>query len=203
MNPARGRFGRPLAQAAACAICGDAIAVPDNENAEDTLCAACAGKSEATMSRARVLVLAAFLVVYGLGWALLLANVVSGAAASVEPGSTVTYGAVARLPSSGGWRFLADGSHVTSGYTAISCLSNGALRVQYAPLRNVVTVFVSPDETLARRGVLAGASVGLTETRILFTRVTSDGPKPITCSSSLLRGDSANVWIGLVGTMAP
>ena len=71
MNPAGGRFGRPLAQAAACALCGDPIAVPDDEDSEDTLCAACGGKSGATMSRARVLVLAAFLVVYGLGWALL------------------------------------------------------------------------------------------------------------------------------------
>ena len=124
----------------------------------------------------------------------------SATVSRVEPSSTITYAAVARYPSIGTWRYLTDGSHVKSGFTSIRCdRASGALFMHYEPLKSVASVWVSPDETLARRGILAGASVNRDHWRILFTRVTANGPRPVSCASSLLRGNAANVWVGLVG----
>lgn len=140
------------------------------------------------------------LAILALGVAVYLAALnVRGAMLTIEPGTTVTYGAVARLPDVGGWTYLRTGGHVSVGYTEVECLSNGQLEVRYEPLAAVASAWVSPDETLTRRGILAGASVGLTYSRILFTRVTDAGPVAVSCASSTLRGDVANVWLGLVG----
>jgi hypothetical protein len=122
------------------------------------------------------------------------------ASITVDPTTTVTYAAVARLPSAGTWRYLTDGSHVKSGFTTIRCDPvSGVLHMHYVPVKNVASVWVSPDETLARRGILAGASVNRDRWRILFTRATASGPRPVSCASSVLRGDNANIWVGLVG----
>ena len=42
-----------------------------------------------------------------------------GADIAIDPTTTITYAAVARLPVTGGWRYLTDGSHVKSGFTTI------------------------------------------------------------------------------------
>jgi hypothetical protein len=119
---------------------------------------------------------------------------------TIDPKTIVTYAAVARLPSTGAWRYLTDGSHVKSGFTTIRCdAASGILYMHYVPLKNVASVWVSPDETLSRRGILAGASVNRDHWRIWFTRATASGPRPVSCASSILRGDNANVWVGLVG----
>ena len=150
--------------------------------------------------------LSMFLVLQALVWTAVMVNAVQASVPTIAPavGSSVTYAGVARLPAIGPWRFLDDGSHVKVGYTSIVCDSRtGALTVNYLPVQNVASVWVSPDETLSRRGIIAGASVGLAHTRILFTRLTADGPKPLSCASSVLRGDSANLWIGLVSQPLP
>lgn len=151
--------------------------------------------------------LAKGIVVLGLAYVILVtAQGVSGAL-GVLPSNrdgAVTYGAVIRHGSSGPWIILNDGSHRTVGFTGITCLSGGALQVRYdgeSTLTNVASVWINPDESLSRRGIIGGASVGLTNFRILFTRLTADGPKPLHCNSSILRGNSTNVWIGLVGTV--
>jgi hypothetical protein len=111
----------------------------------------------------------------------------------------VTYGAVIRYPSSGPWQ----NGHTTSGYSDIQCdPRTGNLLVFYERLASVTTAFITPDETLSRRGIVGGASVGTEHEVILFTRYTKDGPKPLSCTSSLLRGDVANFWIGLFGMAA-
>ena len=127
-----------------------------------------------------------------------------GADITIDPTTTVTYAAVARLPRTGGWRYLADGSHVKSGFTTIRCdTATGALWMYYEPLENVASMWVSPDETLSRRGILAGASVTRDHWRIFFTRATDAGPRAVSCASTILRGDTANIWVGLVGRPPP
>ena len=71
--------------------------------------------------------------------------------------------------------------------------------MEYEPLKNVASMWISPDETLSRRGIMAGASVTRDHWRILFTRATASGVRAVSCASTILRGDTANIWVGLVG----
>lgn len=151
------------------------------------------------MSRKQQIGLTAFLLCQLILWLTIIPQAIHSAQVTIEPGSTVTYGGVARLPDTGSWRFLRDGSHVTAGYTDIKCDSAGVLWLYYEPLKNVASVWVSPDETLSRRGILAGASVNVAYTKVLFTRITSEGPQRIGCGNPVLRGDSANIWVGVIG----
>jgi hypothetical protein len=144
------------------------------------------------------------LVVLGILLQIFALRELRGADITVDPTTTVTYAAVARLPATGGWRYLTDGSHVKSGFTTIRCdTATGALLMQYEPVKNVASVWVSPDETLSRRGIFAGASVTRDHWRILFARATSSGVRPVSCASTILRGDTGNIWVGLVGQPLP
>lgn len=126
---------------------------------------------------------------------------------SVPPETLTTYAGIIRRPSTGAWQFVAEsaGSHVVSGFTRIYCDTNsGILHVLFpmgveGGVKNVASAWVQHDETMGRRGVIAGPSIGKGDMRILFTRITSAGPQRLSCNSSYLRGDSANFWIGLVG----
>jgi len=119
---------------------------------------------------------------------------------NVDPQSLVTYGGVIRHAETGEWRIVAEGSHVAAGFRTISCdARTGALRMTYDPLATVASAWVVPDETLARRGILAGPSVATDHWVILFTRITAAGPQPLNCDSPVLRGNRANLWVGVVG----
>jgi len=119
---------------------------------------------------------------------------------NVDPQSLVTYGAVIRHAETGEWRIVAEGSHVAAGFRTISCdARTGALHMTYDPLATVASAWVVPDETLSRRGILAGPSVATDHWVILFTRITAAGPKPLNCDSPVLRGNRANLWVGVVG----
>lgn len=128
------------------------------------------------------------------------------ATATVPAESLVTYAGIVRR-STGAWFFVAESptSHVLSGFTAVKCdSSTGILHVRFpmsvpGGLRNVASAWVQHDETMARRGIIAGPSIGSGDMRILFTRITGTGPHALSCNSSLLRGGNANFWIGIVG----
>src|SRR4051812_19671709 len=119
---------------------------------------------------------------------------------NVDPQSLVTYGGVIRHAETGEWHIVAEGSHVAAGFRTISCdARTGALHMTYDPLATVASAWVVPDETLSRRGILAGPSVATDHWVILFTRITAAGPKPLNCDSPVLRGNRANLWVGVVG----
>lgn len=129
------------------------------------------------------------------------------ATVSVPADSLVTYAGIIRRGDAGGWHFVAESSasHVRAGFSSLRCDSaTGILHVLFpmgtsGGLKNVASAWVQHDETMGRRGIIAGPSIGKGDMRILFTRITGDGPRPLSCASSYLRGDSANFWIGIVG----
>jgi hypothetical protein len=132
--------------------------------------------------------------------ALLMERAANYAYITIPPGTTVTYGGVIRFPPKGPWEFLRDGSHVTTGYIKEPyCDHYGRLWLYYEPLKNVATVIVNTDESLSRKGIVAGASVNVAYEILLFTRMTKDGPVRVNCGNPTLRGASQNVWVGVVG----
>jgi hypothetical protein len=64
-------------------------------------------------------------------------------------------------------------------------------------LRNDRWVGVETDEDWTREGIVAGASVGVDHVDVYFTKITVDGPLPITCAQMDAIG---NVWIQVEGT---
>ncbi len=129
---------------------------------------------------------------------------------TVPAESLVTYAGIVRR-STGPWFFVAESptGHVLSGFTGVKCdSSTGILHVRFpmgvpGGLKNVSSAWVQHDETMARRGIIAGPSIGHGDMRILFTQITGTGPHPMSCNNSLLRGANANFWIGLVGQPLP
>ena len=126
----------------------------------------------------------------------------------IDPTSLVTFAAILRRETTGPWLFVDGGigsGHRKAGFSSVSCDSRtGILHVRFpwrvaGGLENVAAATVQHDETMARRGIIAGPSIGPGDFKILFTRLTKDGPRPLSCASSLLRGRNANWWISVTG----
>ena len=129
-----------------------------------------------------------------------LAAGILGTRGSVDPSTLVTYGGVIRYPAVGPWRYVAgDGAHVVAGFEGISCSSTtGNLTLTYRRVASIASAWVTDDETQATRGIMAGPSVGLDHLVIKFSRMTANGPVRVRCADPILRGDTANFWVGLV-----
>jgi hypothetical protein len=153
-------------------------------------------------------------------WAVLLAGamaaiifltgytVARSATVTVAPDSLVPFAGIIRRDTTGPWVWVAggpDSGHQLAGFTTLTCDSRtGVLHVRFpwrveGGLKNVATAWVQHDETMARRGIIAGPSIAAGDMRILFTRITGTGPHPLSCASSLLRGRNANWWVGMLG----
>lgn len=78
--------------------------------------------------------------------------------------------------------------HVTS-----VVVEDGMLVVRRSGARSIQSVSANPDETLAARGILAGASGGGAITRVRFFDTTTG--KPLPADSPKLHGPTANVWL--------
>ena len=66
-----------------------------------------------------------------------------------------------------GWAFINDSSHEPIGFTGIETLPDGRIRLDHAVgAVEVGGLVVCTDETFARRGIIAGASVGLSSSYI-------------------------------------
>lgn len=62
-----------------------------------------------------------------------------------------------------GWAFIADSGHRPVGFSGISTTPGGAIKLDYDfTASRVVTLSVNVDETYAKQGIIAGASVGAT-----------------------------------------
>jgi hypothetical protein len=137
---------------------------------------------------------------------------VLSASSTAEPDSLVPYAGIIRRDTSGPWIWVdggPTGGHRRAGFTTLSCdARTGILHVRFpwrvaGGLQNIASAWVQHDETMARRGIIAGPSIGAGDMRILFTRITGTGPHPLSCASSLLRGSNANFWIGMLGQPVP
>jgi hypothetical protein len=77
----------------------------------------------------------------------------------------------------GTWSFLNDADHVPLRLTSISQPSSSIVRIGYdKTYPKVISLLVVPDETYTRNGVIAGASVGLSDANIeLYQNKTVNG----------------------------
>ena len=101
-------------------------------------------------------------------------------------------------PVGSGWTLISDTRHQPQGLGVPTCDAvTGWLHVPYlAPIPHVVGSAVMTDEDWSRAGIIAGASVGLTDVVVLFTRVGSTGPIPVSCSAMVQPG---NLWVEVIG----
>lgn len=91
-------------------------------------------------------------------------------------------------------RIHANETHRCVGVTRVDADRNtGELVIKSDIHEPIITISVSPDETLVQRGISCGASGGLGVTRIsCYDR---DG-KQVAADSRAIYGPSANLWVG-------
>lgn len=114
----------------------------------------------------------------------------------------VTRGGCIRLTDTGPV-IHANSAHVASGIASAHIdPSDGWLWIVHDGSLPVVAVLCSPDETLAARGILIGASGGTTHSRVRFTRVTSTAVTPLDLRNpahyAQVAGTNSNLWYAVV-----
>jgi|1186.fasta_scaffold499217_1 hypothetical protein len=116
-------------------------------------------------------------------------------ASSPRTGSTenplVTRGCAVRLEDSGPY-LLANSTHFCTGFSHVRYV-NGWLEVTSDSKLPVVSIAVSPDESLVARGILAGASGGGKRTVIRFYSTRTQRIMP--AESSEIHCRTCNVWV--------
>lgn len=119
-------------------------------------------------------------------------------AAADPPAGPLVDGCVIRLLSTGPVA-LDDTAHDCSPrLTGVSVSAGGDLVVTHDPVAQVITCTVAIDETLASRGVIAGASAGLTSTVVRFHSTTTHAA--VRADSSTVTGSSSNIFVTWVST---
>lgn len=116
-----------------------------------------------------------------------------GGAIKLEPGTVSGGGAFA----SGGPSVIADGPHVAVGIVSVAVNGSGNLVIttdgSFTP---ICRVWVTPDETLAGRGISCGPSVGTTTTIITFSKADVQLDLTTQLGWDAVAGSSANIWVG-------
>ena len=84
-------------------------------------------------------------------------------------------------------------THKCTGATSVSVASNGDLVITSAGRGPVISVTAEEDETLAKKGVLAGASGGISRTVVRF--YSSRTGAFIPADSPTLQDPYANLWM--------
>lgn len=105
-----------------------------------------------------------------------------------------TDGCAIRLLSTGPVLLRDSAHHCSDDFTDVFVDSNGDLDLTYHVQGKIVTVLVNPDETLAKRDVEVGASVGLEHMIIAFGR----DQVHHSALSAVVTGSSSNIWIWVV-----
>lgn len=117
-------------------------------------------------------------------------------------GSTVATsvtGCVVRFTDAGP-RILNDDKHICTGATGVSVDEHGNLVVNTTARGAVITATVEEDETLSRRGIIAGPSVAVGTTRIAFYSTKTNAA--VRADSDVLKGDLSNIWLTWVNVAA-
>lgn len=140
----------------------------------------------------RALVAATVIGALGLGLAAVLPR-----AEATAPTLVYSIGTVRPASVGGAWATIANAQHAPQNLGAVTCPPNGNLTIALgAPLTQVVGSAVMTDETWSREGIIAGASVGLTDVTVYFTRLTPAGPVAVPCGAMDATG---NLWVQIEG----
>jgi hypothetical protein len=98
--------------------------------------------------------------------------------------------------SSGGPFIIADGPHVAVGLVSVAVNGSGNLVIttdgSFTP---VCRVHVTPDETLAARGISCGPSVGTLTTVVSFSKADVQLDLTTQTDWDAVSGSSANIWV--------
>jgi len=104
----------------------------------------------------------------------------------------IVTGCIIRFTSSG--PVIHDNSwHHCTGADSVSVRSNGDLLLRHDRHGPIISVTVSPDESLSRRNIIAGASNGVNETVIRFQNARTG--KAVRADSSRLVCTYCNIWV--------
>ena len=109
---------------------------------------------------------------------------------AVDSNGLVTIGGVLRR-GTGEWGAY-DPGHGHVGISSVTCAPDGVLHVALDPV-GVAIGFgaVTPDESMARKGITVGVSASLAELRLFFYRA----GKSLSCDSDLFRDRRMNAWM--------
>ncbi|MEH6937299.1 hypothetical protein V7056_05465 [Bacillus sp. JJ664] len=115
----------------------------------------------------------------------------------VTKANIVQRGGVIRLGTKGVYLHV-NSSHHSVGIKSVKINSSGNLEIATESVTPVISINVSPDETLASKGVIAGASVGNQTTIIKFSK--NGKPLNLKRSSdySLIASDVSNLWVSWI-----
>lgn len=98
--------------------------------------------------------------------------------------------------SSGGPYIIADGPHVAVGVVSVEVNSAGNLLIttdgSFSP---ICIAHVTPDETLAGRGISCGPSVGTTTTVVSFSKADVQLDLTTQTDWDKVAGSSSNIWV--------
>jgi hypothetical protein len=83
--------------------------------------------------------------------------------------------------------------HCSPRVTGVSVAANGDLHIAHDAVTQVVTCTVSIDETLTAKGIIAGASAGLTVTVVRFKD--TDVHAVVAADSGNVTGSAANIFV--------
>lgn len=124
----------------------------------------------------------------------LLAGVLATPGPAVsEPSGLLVDGCIVRLLAAGP-QILDDAVHECSDrVSGVSLAANGDLVIAHGAVAEVVACTVAIDETLASRGVIAGASAGLSSTIVRFYD-TGTGAS-VRADSTAVVGSTSNIFV--------
>lgn len=112
----------------------------------------------------------------------------------VTKNDVIQRGGVIRLGSKGAYLHV-NSTHHSVGINSVKINSSGNLEIATENVSPIISVNVSPDETLAQKSVIAGASVGNTKTIIKFSK----NGKPLNLNKAadykLIASDVSNLWV--------
>lgn len=111
--------------------------------------------------------------------------------------SAVVTGCVIRFEPSGP-AIHANSTHACTGANSVSVEADGDLLIRSDPHGAVVSITAEEDETLARRGILAGPSGGIGTTVVRFYSTKTGAA--VRADSTLLEGSYSNLWMTWVHT---
>ncbi|MBM7784730.1 hypothetical protein [Tenggerimyces flavus] len=114
-----------------------------------------------------------------------------GVHADTQAGTAVT-GCAIRFTANGPV-IHANATHKCTGATSLAVATNGDLVITSAPRGAVVSVTAEEDETLSKKGILAGASGGVGRTVVRFYSAKTGVQIPAT--DKILQDPLANLWM--------
>lgn len=103
-----------------------------------------------------------------------------------------------RADSHGAWGVIDDSGHTPSGVAKVETLSDRVRVHHEAGLRRVLGASCDTDETYARNGIRAGASVGLEYTDVYLVNDSGSPPRAWREPRTLYLSN-ANVWLTVWG----